>query len=101
MATESSDPSYTSLTHVFRGFDRSVERALGADVRLLYGMVVPILMVSGLIVLLALSPQTWLVIAVVLLEIAALGVVATGFAGILNDDDDDGEEDTDQPSGQL
>jgi hypothetical protein len=99
MATESSDPSYTSPTHVFRGFDRSVERALGADVRLLYGMVVPILMVSGLIVLLALSPQTWLVIAVLLLEIAALGVVVTGFTGILNDDD--GEEDTEQPSSRL
>jgi hypothetical protein len=94
MATESSDPSYTSLSHAFRGFDRSVERVLGVDVRLLYGMVVPILMISGLIVLLALSPQTWLQIAVLLLELAALGVVLTGFVGILNDN---GEEDTEEP----
>jgi len=94
MPTESSDPSYTSLAHAFRGFDRSVERALGVDVRLLYGMVVPILMVSGLIVLLALSPQTWLQIAVLLVEIAALGVVITGFVGILNDS---GDEDTEDP----
>ncbi|HUA70125.1 MAG TPA: hypothetical protein VMA96_03560 [Solirubrobacteraceae bacterium] len=94
MATESSDPSYTSLSHAFRGFDRSVERVLGVDVRLLYGMVVPILMISGLIVLLALSPQTWLQIAVLLLELAALGVVLTGFIGILNDN---GEEDTEDP----
>jgi len=91
MSTEPSDPSYTSLTHAFRGFDRSVERVLGVDVRLLYGMIVPILMVSGLIVLLALSPQTWLQIAVLLAEIAALGVVVTGFVGILNDN---GEDDT-------
>jgi hypothetical protein len=97
MPSESSDPSYTSLSHVFRGFDRSMERALGVDVRLLYGMAVPVLMVSGLIVLLALSPQTWMVIAVVLLEIAALGVVVTGFVGILNDE---GEEDTERPPSQ-
>lgn len=95
MPTESSDPSYTSLTHAFRGFDRSVERAVGVDVRLLYGMVVPILMVCGLIVLLALSPQTWLQIAVLLVEIAALGVVVTGFLGIV---DDKREEDTEPPS---
>jgi len=94
MQTDPSHPSYTSLTRVFRGFDRSVERTLGADVRLLYGMVVPILMLSGLIILLALSPQTWLVIAVLLLEIAALGVVVTGFVGMLNDDD---EDDTERP----
>jgi len=94
MPTESSGSDYTSLTNAFRGFDRSVERVLGVDVRLLYGMLVPILMVSGLIVLLALSPQTWLQIAVLLVEIAALGVVVTGFVGILNDDD---EQDTENP----
>jgi len=94
MPTESSHPDYTGFTHAFRGFDRSVERVLGVDVRLLYGMLVPILMVSGLIVLLAMSPQTWLQIAVLLVEIAALGVVVTGFVGILNDD---GGEDTESP----
>jgi len=98
MSTESSDPSYTSLSHALRGFDRSVERVLGVDVRLLYGMVVPILMISGLIVLLALSPQTWLQIAVVLVEIAALGVVVTGFVGILNDT---GQEDTEDPGARA
>jgi hypothetical protein len=98
MPTESSDPSYTSLSHAFRGFDRSVERVLGVDFRLLYGMVVPILMISGLIVLLALSPQTWLQIAVLLVEIAALGVVLTGFVGVLNDN---GEEDTEDPGARA
>ncbi|HYB26543.1 MAG TPA: hypothetical protein VEF89_08020 [Solirubrobacteraceae bacterium] len=70
----------------------SVERALGVDVRLLYGMLVPILMICGLIVLLALTPQTWMVIAVVMLEVAALGVVVTGFVGMLNEDDQDESE---------
>lgn len=77
----------TSPTHVFHNFDASVERVLGVDVRLLYGMLVPILMICGLIILLALTPQTWLVIAVLLLEIAALGVVVTGFVGMLNESD--------------
>jgi hypothetical protein len=92
MPTEPSPASYTSLTRVFRSFDRSVEQTLGVDVRLLYGMAIPVLMVSGLIILLALSPQTWMVIAVLLLEVAALGVVMTGFLGMLNDSDEDDAE---------
>jgi hypothetical protein len=92
MPSEPSHASYSSVTRVFRGFDRSVERTLGVDVRLLYGMTVPVLMVSGLIILLALSPQTWLVIAVLLLEVAALGVVMTGFLGMLNENDEDDTE---------
>jgi hypothetical protein len=82
----------TSPTQVFHNFDASVERVLGVDIRLLYGMLIPILMICGLIILLALTPQTWLVIGVLLLEVAALGVVVTGFVGMLNEsEDDDGE----------
>jgi hypothetical protein len=76
----------------FRGFDESVERALGADMRLIYGMAVPILMVCGLIVILALSPATWLVIAVLLMEIALLAVVVLGFVGMLNEEEQDDAE---------
>jgi len=92
MPTGTSHPSHTNPTRVFHNFDMSVERALGVDVRLLYGMLVPILMICGLIVLLALTPQTWMVIAVVMLEVAALGVVVTGFVGMLNEDDQDESE---------
>lgn len=75
----------------FRGFDQSVERLLGADIRLIYGFAVPILMVVGLIVILALNPATWLVIAIVVLELAALCVVVAGFVTMLNEPaDDDG-----------
>jgi hypothetical protein len=88
-ADMSTHPSHTSPTSVFHEFDASVERSLGVDARLLYGMVVPILMICGLIILLALDPQTWLVIAVLLLEVAALGIVITGFVGMLNEDDED------------
>jgi hypothetical protein len=76
-------------TNVFRGFDESIERAVGFDARLLYGMTAPILMVVGLIVLLALNPQTWLVVSLVVLEVAALGLVGVGLAGMLGEGDDD------------
>jgi hypothetical protein len=89
MATKGSQPSHTDLTRVFHNFDVDVERVLGADVRLLYGMLVPILMICGLIVVLALSPETWLVITILVLEVAALGIVVTGFVGMLNEDSDD------------
>src|ERR1700748_2250591 len=86
----------TSTDHpnAFRGFDQSVERALGADMRLLYGMLVPILMICGVIVVLALTPATWLVAIVLVLELGALAVVGYGFAGMLSELPDD-----DTPSG--
>ena len=88
----STERSHTNPARVFHEFDATVERSLGVDVRLLYGMLIPILMVCGLIVLLALNPETWLVIAVVLFEAAALGVVVTGFLAMLNEDDDTDED---------
>lgn len=82
-----------STTHphanAFTGFDESVERALGADIRLLNGMAVPILMVVGVIILLALNRATWLVAMVVVLELAALAVVVYGFVGMLDENDED------------
>ena len=81
--------SHTNPVRVFHEFDAAAERALGSDMRMIYGMLIPILMVCGLIVLLALKPETWLVIAVLVLECAALGVVVTGFLGMLNEDEDD------------
>jgi hypothetical protein len=85
MTTET---SHTNPLRVFRGFDAAVERTLGVDARLLYGMTIPILMICGLICLLALTPETWLVIAIIVVEIAALGVVVAGFTAMLNDDDE-------------
>jgi len=84
----STERSHTNPARVLHEFDATVERSLGVDARLLYGMLIPILMVCGLIILLALNPETWLVIAVVLFEAAALGVVVTGFLAMLNEDDD-------------
>ncbi len=77
----------------FRSFERATERVLGVDMRLLYGFAVPILMVCGVIVLLALAPSPWMVAAVMLLEAVCLGVVVTGFVGLLGEDD---EEDADR-----
>lgn len=57
--------------------------------RLLYGMAVPILMIVGPIVVLALSPAPWLVAGIVVLELAALGVVVVGFVGMLGEEGDD------------
>lgn len=85
----STTPAQPHHDNPFRGFDESVERAVGADMRLIYGFAVPILMVVGLIAILALSPATWLVVTILVLEVAALGVVLTGFIGLLNEPDDD------------
>ena len=57
--------------------------------RLVYGFAVPILMIVGLIVILGLSPATWLVIMILVMEVAALCVVLTGFIGMLNEPDED------------
>jgi hypothetical protein len=74
--------------NAFRGFDECVERVLGADMRLVYGMAAPILMILGLVTILALSPAVWLLATIMLLELALLGVVVYGFAGLLGEDGD-------------
>lgn len=89
MATANPDPPHE---HPFREFDRSMERTLGADMRMLYGFLVPILMIVGLVVILALSPATWLVIAILVLEVGAIGVVVTGVMGMLDESDDGGQD---------
>jgi hypothetical protein len=52
-------------------------------------MAVPILMIVGLVVILALSPAAWLVAAIVVMEVMALGVVVYGFMGMLDEPEDD------------
>lgn len=89
----SSSPTPHSNEHPFAGFDRSVEHLLGADMRLLYGLAMPVLMLVGLVIVLALSPATWLVILIVVMEVAALALVVYGLFGMLN------ETDADEPSG--
>jgi len=79
--------------HPFRGFDRSIERVLGADMRLLYGMAIPVLMVVGMIIVLALSPATWLVVSILVLEVAALALVVYGLMGMLNETEEQDAED--------
>jgi zinc transporter ZupT len=79
--------------HPFRGFDRSVQHVLGADMRMLYGMAIPVLMVVGMIIVLALSPATWLVISILVLEVAALALVVYGLMGLLNESEEQDAED--------
>ena len=70
-----------------------MERAVGADMRLLYGMLVPILMICSVIIVLALSPAVWLVATILVLELGALAVVGYGLAGMLNEPADDDIDD--------
>lgn len=84
-------PNTDSHENAFRGFDRSIERLIGADLRLVYGFAVPILMIVGLITVLALTPATWLVGLILILEIGALGIVVAGIMGMLSEDDEDPE----------
>jgi hypothetical protein len=64
---------------------------LGADMRLIYGMLVPILMVCGLIIVLAFSPSAWLVGLIVLFELLGLALVVYGFMVMMRDDAEDDE----------
>ncbi|MHB1570911.1 MAG: hypothetical protein ACYCXW_18750 [Solirubrobacteraceae bacterium] len=71
---------------IFRGLDRSLERALGMDGRLLYGMGVPMLMIVGLVIVLALNPATWIVAVIVVLEMGALVLIVSALLEMMRDD---------------
>jgi uncharacterized protein (DUF2267 family) len=72
----------------YQAVDQAFQRIFEVDARLLYGFVVPIIAVSGLVVLLAFDPSNWLLaLAVVLLLLASL-IVMLGIARMLSDDGD-------------
>jgi hypothetical protein len=87
MSTGTSDTHHRE--HRLAGMDRSVERVLGADMRLIYGFLVPILMVVGLIILLGFNPHAWLVAPIIVLEVAGLFVVVYGLMAMLNEPEED------------
>jgi hypothetical protein len=72
---------------LFRGFDESMTQILGADLRLIYGLAVPIAMIVGLIILLALHPAKWIVAAVVVCEVAGLALIVSGLYAMMSDDE--------------
>jgi hypothetical protein len=79
-------PTPVSAQHnVMREFDDSMERWLGADMRLIYGLATPLFMIIGLVVLLALNPSTWLVIGIVVLEVMGLALIVYGLMTMMDD----------------
>lgn len=73
-----------------RGFEQAVERRLGVDMRLLYGMGVPVVLVSVVIaLLLGYAASPWAVAGLLAFEGLMLAGVLTGFVGMLNEPDDE------------
>ncbi len=69
-----------------RDLDRSVERILGADIRLLYGLLIPILIIVGFVIALALNHAAWLVGVILVLELAALMLVVVEIFKMMGDE---------------
>jgi hypothetical protein len=66
--------------------------------RLIYGMAVPLLIVVGLVIALAISGQTWLVVPLILVVIVLTAVVLIGIGQMLGDEDDeDAQEEARDP----
>jgi hypothetical protein len=70
-------------------FDDHVERVIGADMRLIYGIGVPVLAVTALIIVMALSKTAWVDGVVLVAAVAALGLVVWGFMRMMRDDGQD------------
>jgi Flp pilus assembly protein TadB len=63
-----------------------LERSIGVDVRLFYGLLVPAAVVVALVVALALNPTWWLLVPLVIVLIGAIGVVVVGIMQMLGGD---------------
>jgi hypothetical protein len=87
MATGSSPARSKGST--YRSIDAWMERIIGADFRLIYGMLVPILILCGLIIALAAEPKPWLVGILVLLEVCSLVVIVSALMTMMGDDEVD------------
>jgi hypothetical protein len=78
-----------SYSHHTELLNARVTRAVGADVRLLYGFSVPIVATVGFIIALAVSGQGWMVGAVGLFMLIALAVVVFGIVGMIDEPDNE------------
>ena len=67
------------------GLDVAIESVLTVDLRLIYGILVPILLVIGLMIPLILAPSYWLVAAALIPELAILGLIMTKIMAMLNE----------------
>ena len=77
-----------------------VERILeSGDMRLIYGLAVPLLIAIGFIVALAFSGKTWLVAPLVLVIVALIGIIVIGFNQMLDDDEPDDEQEAGEQPG--
>jgi hypothetical protein len=75
--------------HHERTISDRMESAVGADMRLIYGIAVPMLATIGFIIALAVSGQGWMVPAVVVFLIITLAVVIFGLFEMLGEDETD------------
>ena len=66
-----------------------VERLLGIDARLFYGLFVPAAVIVTLVAGLALSPTWWLLVPLSIVLVGVTGVVVAGTLQMLGDDEDD------------
>ena len=64
----------------------TMERHLGADVRFLYGLAVPFLLATALIVVGVLAGGTWVVPVLVVILIALTGLVLREISRVLDED---------------
>ncbi len=79
---------HTPYTRVHK-FDGAVERFLGADMRLLYGMGVPVVGVSAVIaVVIAFAASPLTIAGLMALEVVMLVVVVVGFFAMLDETED-------------
>ena len=96
MATSTAAPAGQPQLHEAAGaaqhdplaaLDGRLERLLGADMRMIYGLLAPVLLICGVIIVLALKPSSWLVALTVVLELAALAFVVVKLLAMLGDAD--------------
>ncbi len=87
MQDETSRPA---RSNPFLGVEMLIERLIGADMRLIYGAIVPMVLIVGLVVLLTLQSTSWWLVALVLVvEFAAVGLVVFAFMKMLDEDNDE------------
>lgn len=65
--------------------DVAVESAVGVDLRPIYGMLVPVLLVVGLVLAVVLVQSYWLVAAAWVVEIACIALIVTKTFAMLDE----------------
>lgn len=90
MATTAAATRHASDHDPLAGLDRWIEKVIGADFKLIYGVLMPMLLICGVILAIVFTQSVWVVAVTLVLELAFLAFIVVKLMAMLGEGEHEG-----------